>query len=168
MRICIIVAMAENRTIGRAGDLPWRISADLKQFKELTVGHPVIMGRNTFQSIGRPLADRTNIIITRNREFETDGVEITHSLDSALDLGRDIAIHNGVDDVMVAGGGAIYAIALAEANRVYMTEVHRAYDGDTVFPELDEDIWHVVARERHGPETPDGPAFSFVVIDKFD
>ena len=166
MRICIIVAMAENRTIGRAGDLPWRISADLKQFKELTVGHPVIMGRNTFQSIGRPLADRTNIIITRNREFETDGVEITHSLDSALDLGRDIAIHNGVDEVMVAGGGAIYAIALAEANRVYMTEVHRAYDGDTVFPELDEDIWHVVSRERHGPETPDGPAFSFVVIDK--
>ena len=167
MRICIIVAMAENRTIGRAGDLPWRISADLKQFKELTVGHPVIMGRNTFQSIGRPLADRTNIIITRNREFETDGVEITHSLDSALDLGRDIAIHNGVDDVMVAGGGAIYAIALAEANRVYMTEVHRAYDGDTVFPELDEDIWHVVSRERHGPETPGGPAFSFVVIDKY-
>ena len=166
MRICIIVAMAENRTIGRAGDLPWRISADLKQFKELTVGHPVIMGRNTFQSIGRPLADRTNIIITRNREFETDGVEITHSLDSALDLGRDIAIHNGVDDVMVAGGGAIYAIAMAEANRVYMTEVHRAYDGDTVFPELDEDIWNVVSRERHEPETPDGPAFSFVVIDK--
>ena len=166
MRICIVVAMAENRTIGRAGDLPWRISADLKQFKELTVGHPVIMGRNTFQSIGRPLADRTNIIITRNREFETDGAEITHSLDSALDLGRDIAIHNGVDDVMVAGGGAIYAIAMAEANRVYMTEVHRAYDGDTVFPELDEDIWHVVSRERHEPETPDEPAFSFVVIDK--
>ena len=166
MRICIVVAMAENRTIGRAGDLPWRISADLKQFKELTVGHPVIMGRNTFQSIGRPLADRTNIIITRNREFETDGVEITHSLDSALDLGRDIAIHNGVDDVMVAGGGAIYAIALAEANRVYMTEVHRAYDGDTVFPELDDNIWQVISRERHEPETHNGPAFSFLVIDK--
>ena len=166
MRICIVVAMAENRTIGRAGDLPWRISADLKQFKELTVGHPVIMGRNTFQSIGRPLADRTNIIITRNRGFETDGVEITHSLDSALDLGRDIAIHNGVDDVMVAGGGAIYAIAMAEANRVYMTEVHRAYDGDTVFPELDDNIWQVISRERHEPETHNGPAFSFLVIDK--
>ena len=167
MRICIVVAMAKNRTIGRASDLPWRISADFKQFKELTIGHPVIMGRCTFQSIGRPLADRTNIIITRNREFEADGIEITHSLNSALDLGRGIAIHNGVDNVMVAGGGAIYAIALAEANRVYMTKVHRAYDGDTVFPELDEDIWHVVSRKRHKPETPGGPAFSFFVIDKF-
>lgn len=166
MRISLIVAMAENHMIGKDEDLPWRISADLRHFKRQTTGHPVIMGRKTFQSIGGPLPDRDVIVITRDRVFEAEGVDVAHSLGAALDLGRQIATENGVEEVLVAGGAQIYALALGDAKRIYLTEVHREYEGDAVFPELAEGAWRETSREDHDPETPDGPAFSFVVLDK--
>jgi len=166
MRISLIVAMAENNMIGLNDDLPWRISADLRYFKQKTVGNPVIMGRKTFQSIGGPLPDRTTIVITRDRTFEAEGAEISYSLGAALDLGREIAIETGGVEVMVAGGAQIYALALGDAKRIYMTEVQRAYEGDAVFPELAEGAWKETSREDHQPEAPDGPAYSFVVLDK--
>ena len=146
MRISLIVAMAENHMIGRDEDLPWRISADLRYFKRQTIGHPVVMGRKTFQTIGGPLPDRTVIVITRDRVFEAEGAYVTHSLGAALDLGREIAAESGVDEVLVAGGAQIYALALGDAKRIYMTEIHRAYEGDAVFPEQAGVGEHHVAR----------------------
>lgn len=158
MRIVLVVAMADNRTIGRDGDLPWRISADLKHFKAVTIGHPVVMGRKTWDSLGRPLPGRRNIVITRNASFNAEGAERAASLDDALAMCAD------ADKVMVIGGGQIYADAIGRADVIELTEVHAAVDGDTVFPEIDPVIWTETARVRHEPETPGGPAFSFVTL----
>ena len=162
MRVSLVVAMAENRVVGRAGGLPWHISADLKRFKALTMGKPVIMGRKTFQSIGRPLPERTNIVITRDASYGEDGIRVAGGLDTAL----KIAAGEGAGEAMVIGGGEIYRMAMSLALRVYLTEVHIQVSGDTLFPVLDSGAWKEVGREDHDAEGTDAPAYSFVVLDR--
>ena len=159
MRISLIVAVAENGVIGRDGDLPWRIPADLKFFKETTTGHPIVMGRKTHQSIGRALPGRKNIVITRDPDFVGDDIAVVSDLDAAISSAGDAA------EVMVIGGAQIYELALPHADRIYLTEVHVAADGDTHFPAFDRDIWRETARVDH-PATGDTPAFSFVTLER--
>jgi len=165
-RLSLILAMAENRAIGLDGGMPWHISADLKYFKKLTMGAPVIMGRKTYQSIGKGLPGRTNIVITRDQAFETADVEVVHDFESALRKARAIALIEGGDEVFVIGGAEIYALALPHAERIYLTQIHAEFPGDAFFPEIDEGGWSEVSRQHHDPEKPDGPAFSFIVLER--
>lgn len=164
-RCCLIVAMASNRIIGRDGGMPWRLPADLRHFKKTTLGKPLIMGRKTFQSIGRPLPGRANIVITRDPGFEAEGIVVATDFDDAVRQARAIAQADGVDEIMIGGGGEIYARALPHAERIYLTEVDRVIDGDVVFPELDPAQWRECAREPH-PGEDEAPPYSFVVLDR--
>ncbi len=165
MRIALIVARADNGVIGRDNGLPWRISEDMKYFKATTMDKPLVMGRKTFESVGRPLPGRTTIVVTRDREFDAEGVKVAHDLDSAVRLAGDVARADGADEIMIAGGSEIYAQALSRADRIYLTEVHAAIDGDARFPDLDPATWRETAREDF-----DAPAggydYSFVVLDR--
>ncbi|MEX0694581.1 MAG: dihydrofolate reductase [Rhodospirillales bacterium] len=160
MQIVLVVAMSENRIIGRDGALPWKISADLKHFKKVTMGHPVLMGRKTWESLPFPLPGRKNIVITRNGDAVFEGADTVTSIEHALEICRD----DGAEKAMIIGGGQIYAEIIRDADVIELTEVHARIDGDTTFPEIDPDFWEESARERHPPETPDGPAFSFVTL----
>jgi dihydrofolate reductase len=154
--------MAENRCIGLDGDLPWHISTDLKRFKRVTMGHPMVMGRKTFQSIGKPLPGRPNIVVTRDREFHEKFVQVAFSMDQALRLATDHA----TGQVMVIGGAEIFAQALPRADRLDVCEVHAEVAGDTFFPDYDRTLWREVSRETHPPEREGGPSFSFFVYDR--
>jgi dihydrofolate reductase len=166
MRLSLIVAMAENRMIGLDGAMPWHISADLKYFKRVTMGAPVIMGRKTFQSIGRALPGRTNIVITRGHDFADEGIDVVHDLEAAIRKADAICLIEGREEVFVIGGAQIYELSLAAADRIYLTEIHAAPPGDTAFPELDPEAWKEVSRDAHPAESDNGPAFSFVILDK--
>ena len=170
MRISLIVAMAENRAIGLEGGMPWRISEDLKFFKAVTMGHPIIMGRKTYQSIGGALAGRTNIVITRNRDFEAANAEIAHDLDEALDQAMAVEELWGHDDatpeVFVIGGAEIYTQSLDRAGRIYMTEVRDTPPGDAFFPDFDKTAWRETDRQDRAQESDGGPAYSFVILDR--
>lgn len=163
--VALIVARAENGVIGLDGKLPWHISADLQFFKAQTVGKPIIMGRKTFQSIGKPLPRRTNIVVTRDEAWTAPGVVVAHDINTALALGYEEAHRTGVGEVMVIGGAEIYAQSLAHAGRIYLTEVHRKYDGDTKL-ELDLTGWNETRRAPHKNETPGEPDFSFVTLER--
>jgi dihydrofolate reductase len=141
--IVLIAAVGENDVIGSDGDMPWKLSTDLKRFKRLTLGHPVVMGRKTFESIGRPLPGRRNIVVTRDAGWAHEGVARAGSLDEAFALAGETA----GDAVMVIGGGTIYAAALPMADRLEITRVHAAPAGDTLFPKIDPQLWQQVARE---------------------
>ncbi|WP_176036893.1 dihydrofolate reductase [Brucella tritici] len=145
--VSIIVAAAENGVIGRDNDMPWRLSTDLKRFKALTLGKPVIMGRRTWESIGRPLPGRPNIVVTRDKEFRTEGASIVGSLEEAIALGQKLAFDLGLREVCIIGGGKIYAEALPLADRIHLTRVLAEIDGDTHFPEIDPQIWCVISQE---------------------
>jgi dihydrofolate reductase len=145
-RLSLIVAMARNRVIGRDGKLPWHLSADLKRFKALTMGHHIIMGRKTWESIGRPLPGRTSIVITRDPAYAAPGAHAVDSLSSALKMAR----HD--PEVFVIGGGEIYREALPLADRIYLTEVDAEFSGDTFFPALSPGKWHVSRREHSAAE----------------
>lgn len=160
--IVLVVAMAENRCIGRDGDLPWHISTDLKRFKAVTMGHPMVMGRKTFLSIGRALPGRPNIVVTRDRGFRADGIEVAHSLEDALAA----AAAHGTGRIMVIGGADIFDQTLARADRLDICHVHADVPGDTFFPEIDSSHWTETSRAYHDPEKPGGPAFSFVVYER--
>ena len=131
MTISIIVAMTADRVIGRDNTLPWRLPADLRRFKRLTLGHHLVVGRKTWESIGRPLPGRKMVVITRQRNFRADGVEVVHYVDDALAVARK----NGEDEVFIAGGEDIYRQTLARAHRLYLTRVHATLEGDAFFPE---------------------------------
>jgi dihydrofolate reductase len=147
MRITLVVAMARARVIGRDNGLPWHLSEDLKHFKALTLGKPVIMGRRTWESIGRALPGRTNIVISSNRALELpEGVVRAVSLDEALALGAGIAERGGVAECMVIGGAAVYREALGHATRIHLTEIDLEVEGDTWFPPLDPQEWIETAR----------------------
>lgn len=141
MRLSLIVAMGRNRVIGREGGLPWRISSDLAFFKQTTMGKPVVMGRKTFQSIGRPLPGRRNIVVSRDRSLAFEGVEMAADLPEALRMAEAAAERMGADEILVIGGAEIYAQALLLAERVYCTEVEAVPEGDAHFPALDPDHW---------------------------
>jgi dihydrofolate reductase len=161
VRLALIAAVARNGVIGRDGELPWRISADLKYFKSTTMGKPIIMGRRTFESIGRALPGRLNIVVSRNAGFTADGVEIAADLDQAL----QIAALQGGGEVMVIGGGEIYAAAMPRADRLYITEIHTDAEGDVLFPTFDRAQWRETSREDHAADGGT-PAFSFVTLDR--
>ncbi len=160
MKIAVISAMAENRVIGKENDLPWRLPADLRHFRRLTLGKPVIMGRRTYESLGRPLPDRTNIIVTGNRRYQAAGCTIVHSLEEAMGQAA------GAPEVMVIGGGSLYAEALPRAHRLYLTLVHRVFAGDVSFPEFDLSQWREVEREDHGPDERNPVAYSFITLER--
>ncbi len=166
MKVSLIVAMAENRVIGRNNNLPWYLPNDLKYFKQATMGKPIIMGRKTYDSIGKPLPGRPNIVITRNTEFSAEGVTVVNSLSDALDQAEDLAFINGAEEVMVIGGAQIYIEALNKADRLYLTEVHAEVEGDAHFPEFNQGDWQEQAREDFEAEGPNPYNYSFVVYDK--
>ena len=141
--ISIIVAVAEGGVIGGGGDLLWHISEDLRRFKQITSGHTVIMGRKTYDSIGRPLPKRRNIVITRNGEWSAEGCERAESLEQA------VAMCAGEEEVFIIGGGEIYRQSMAIADKLYLTQVNKPYEGDTYFPEIRPEEWQEVARESY-------------------
>lgn len=163
VEIQIVVAVAENGVIGREGGMPWRLSTDLKRFKAITMGRPVIMGRKTFRSIGKALPGRSNIVVTRDTTFSADGVQVANSVESALSLGQTIARSQGADAVCVIGGGEIYRQAFESADRIFLTHVECAPDGDTRFPALDPSHWHKEREERVPAGPKDGAATRFAV-----
>ena len=162
----MIVAMAQNRVIGRNNKLPWYLPNDLKYFKQVTMGLPIVMGRKTYESIGKPLPGRTNIVVTRNESWSMDGVKVVHSLEQAFELAASIAEIDGRDEVMIIGGDQIYQSALTLVDRIYLTEVHAEVEGDAYFPEFDRDQWSVVGCEDFVAEDPNPYDYSFVVLDR--
>ncbi|HEX8980103.1 MAG TPA: dihydrofolate reductase [Parasulfuritortus sp.] len=156
--LSIIVAMARNRVIGVDNKLPWHIPGDLKYFKGLTMGHHIIMGRKTYESIGRPLPGRTTVIVSRDPGYAQDGCLIAHSLDEAIQLAE------GDDQVFFVGGSSLYEQALPRVGRLYITEIQADYDGDAHFPEFDRAIWREVSRDRRHSE--DGLEFDYVVYER--
>lgn len=155
MSLSMIVAMAHDRVIGVDNSLPWHLPADLKYFKAVTMGKPIVMGRKTFESIGRPLPGRQNIVITRNPDWSADGVTVVNSVEAA------VRSADGADEVMIIGGEQIYRAALPQADRLYVTEVGLEVAGDAWFPEIDPAHWHEVGREPHVAEG-DLPGYAFV------
>lgn len=164
MTLSLVVAMAANRVIGIANGMPWRLPGEQKHFKAVTMGKPMIMGRKTYESIGRPLPGRANIVVTRTGDVDDEGITVTHDFHEAVKLARAIAAGNETDEIMVIGGGDIYEQALPLAHRIYLTEIHADFDGDTFFPPLN-DHWREVSRTPGMP--PEGcPAYDFVVLER--
>jgi dihydrofolate reductase len=162
MEIVFVVAVAENGVIGAGGAMPWRLKSDLARFKALTIGRPVVMGRKTFASIGRPLPGRTNIVITRDADFRADGVVVTRSLTDAKAIATGDALRRFATEIAVIGGAEIYAQWMASADRLEVTEVHAAPDGDTRLPAIDPAEWEEIARERRPAGPQDSVDFSYV------
>lgn len=165
--LAMIVAMARNRAIGRENTLPWRISGDLQFFKRTTLGKPVVMGRKTFQSIGRPLPGRENIIITRNPDWRAPGVVVATSLEQALLLAQQAAVRDGAEEIMVIGGAEIYRQAMPLARRLYITEVDAEVEGDAFFPVLD-DHWQESGRDCYPASDKDEYNYCIVQYDRFN
>ncbi len=162
MKLSIIVAVAENGVIGHNNQLIWHLPEDLKMFKRLTSGHPIIMGRKTFESIGKPLPNRTSIIITKNPEFQIEGCITVHSLEEAIEAANEIE----ENEAFIIGGAEIYRLALPFADTIYLTEVHHAFEGDTFFPAIDKDIWEEVNRTDHDIDEKHLYKYSFVKLKK--
>ena len=160
MRLSAIVAMATNRCIGRDNTLPWRLPADLKRFKQLTLGHTLIMGRKTYESIGRPLPGRTMVVVTRQKDYAPEGVKVVHSVDEALALAR------GDSEVFIAGGAELYAQTMDRVERLYLTRIERAFPGDTYFPEVDLSGWRLIEGEHHAPESATDLPYSFLTYER--
>ncbi|MEH6515492.1 MAG: dihydrofolate reductase [Halioglobus sp.] len=168
INLALIVAVAENGVIGRDNGLPWHLPDDLKYFKRVTMGKPILMGRKTFESIGRPLPGRTNIVISANPDYQANGVRVVSSLEEALALAEDIATIDGAEELMVIGGARIYAAALPRASRLYLTEVHAEVAGDAYLPPLDLQFWQEVSREYHPGALPEQYAHSFVIYERLE
>jgi dihydrofolate reductase len=154
--LSLIVAMDENRLIGNANQLPWYLPADLAFFKRTTMGKPIIMGRKTFESIGKPLPGRRNIVITRNPDFSADGCDVVSDIDTAL------ARCAGADELMLIGGASLYGQLIAQTSSMYITRVHHAFSGDTWFPEFDPRDWKVVDQQDFDADDINQYAYSFV------
>ena len=150
IKIAMIAAVGSNGVIGAGNAMPWRLPSDFAHFKRTTMGKPLIMGRKTFESIGKALPGRINIVVTRQKGYQPDGVLVIDSLDAAIDHARTIAEAEGVDEVFIGGGGELYREAMPLADRLYITEVDLAPQGDTVFPAIDHGVWVVVDE----PEVP--------------
>jgi dihydrofolate reductase len=166
MKISLIVAAAENGIIGRDGAMPWSMPSDLRYFRRITLGKPVIMGRKTFQSIGKPLPKRHNIVISRSAEFLPHDVEVATNLDAAIESARRAAAALGVDEIMIIGGGQVYAATLAIADRVYLTRIQARPEGDATFPALDLGIWQIVAQSTLKPDQDDDFAAETLVFER--
>ena len=168
IQLAVIVAAAENGVIGRDNALPWHLPEDLRYFKKVTLGKPIVMGRKTFESIGRALPGRTNIVITRNPDFQAEEVRVVASFDDALRLARDIAASDGVEELVVIGGAEIYKAAMPRADRLYITEIHAQVEGDAILPHIDWKCWREVGRERFAAQDPNPYDYSFVVYERLN
>jgi dihydrofolate reductase len=160
--IVLVVAVAENGVIGRDNAMPWRIKSDLQYFRSVTIGRPVVMGRKTFQSIGKPLPRRTNIVVSRDPSFAAAGVVAATDLTSALQAARGDALRRNADSIAVIGGTEIFRQMLPFANRLLVTEVHAKPEGDTYLPEMDPTLWCETERRRQPKGPDDDYGFSFV------
>jgi dihydrofolate reductase len=165
MHLVLVAAIAENGVIGRGNALPWRLKSDMAHFRAATMGKPVIMGRKTYLSIGKPLPGRTTIVVSRDRGFAAPGIVVAVNWDAALAAARGDALRRETDAIIVAGGAEIYALALPQASRLDITRVHKHVDGDTRFPTIDADDWREIAREEHEAAAGDDAAFAFVVYE---
>lgn len=155
-----IAAMSENRVIGIENQLPWHLPADLKHFKTLTTGHPILMGRKTYESIGRPLPNRTNIIITRNADFTAPGCVVVTSIEDAITR----AAEENAQEIFIIGGAEVYKQLLPHVQRIYLTIVHEQFAGDAFFPELDLKEWKEVERETHAADENNAYSYSFITL----
>lgn len=164
--LAVVVAVADNGVIGRDNRLLWRLRTDMRRFREKTLGRPMIMGRKTFQSIGKPLPGRETVVLTRDPAFAAEGAHVARTWEEAVILGRSLAAAMGADAVAVAGGAEIYALALPEAERIFLTLVHAEPEGDAVFPAFDRSQFRETGREDH-PEGPDDEhAFTFIDLER--
>ncbi|MGB1090534.1 MAG: dihydrofolate reductase [Oceanobacter sp.] len=166
MKLALIVAMASNRVIGVNNELPWHLPNDLKYFKEQTMGKPLVMGRKTFDSIGRPLPGRPNIVVTRSADFQPEGVIVTSCLEDAVQTGTRLAVQDGVDEVMVIGGANIYGQVISLVERMYLTEVDAKIEGDAHFPLFDRDDWREIERISYPACDKNPYPYAFVVYDR--
>ncbi len=165
-RVILVVAVADNGVIGQGGKLPWRLKSDLQHFRKATIGKPVLMGRTTYLSIGKPLVGRTNIVVSRDRNFAAPGIVVAPGLDEALAVARADALRRGADAIAVIGGADIYAQTLPLADRLIVTHVHMSPPGDTKLPPIDAAVWHAVERSEHAPGPEDAAAFTLVVYER--
>ncbi|WP_086933932.1 dihydrofolate reductase [Agarilytica rhodophyticola] len=166
VKLSIVVAMAQNRTIGKENGLPWRLSEDLKYFKKITMGHPIIMGRKTFESIGRPLPGRTNIVVTRQDNWSYDGVKVVHDIDAAISIANQIALLDNKEEIMLIGGAELYKQSINICTRLYLTEVHAEVEGDAFFPLFDPEHWQEISRDKYEAQGGNPYDYSFVVFDR--
>ncbi len=160
MKIALIVAMGENQVIGVENRMPWHLSADLKRFRRITMGKPIVMGRKTHESIGRPLPGRENIVLTRDLAYRADGCTVVHSRDEAATVAGE------VPELMVIGGAALYQEFLPEASRLYLTLIHQIFDGDTFFPAINWPEWRELARQPIEQDEQTGLSYSFVDLER--
>lgn len=160
MRVSLIVARSLNGIIGRDGDLPWHLSADLRRFKKLTMGHHMVMGRKTFESIGRLLPGRKTVVVTRSNDFDGQGALVANSLEQALQMAA------ADDEIFVVGGGEVYRQAIPLADRIYMTVVQTEVEGDTSFPELNRDQWQVVEQQHYAADEKNDYDHHFFIYDR--
>lgn len=164
--LAIVVAVAENGVIGKGNALPWRLPGDLRYFKELTMGHPIIMGRKTYDSIGRPLPGRVNIVVTGNTAWRAEGALVAPDLEQAIELARKNAVALGVKRAMLVGGATLYSQALPQCGRLYITEVHAEVGGNVYFPPFDRALWREVSRRRCEADGANAHAHSFTVLER--
>lgn len=160
MRISAIFAMSENRVIGKDNQLPWHLPADLRHFKTLTMGKPILLGRKTYESIGHPLPGRCNLVMTRDTQFQAPGCVIVHSLETAL-LAASYS-----DEIMVIGGAVLYQHLLPRTQRLYMTIIHQEFEGDTYFPPLDMSEWEEVSCLNYNADEENRYSYSFIILDR--
>jgi dihydrofolate reductase len=166
VRIVFVVAAASNGVIGQDGQLPWRLPSDLKRFRALTLGKPVIMGRKTYESIGKPLAGRDNIVLSRQPAFHAAGVTVVTDIDAAIDLGRRLAADHGVDEVAVIGGAEVFRAALPQTDRIYLTLVEAAPAGETRLAPFDPETWQETARAPMAKGPGDQYGADFIVLER--
>jgi dihydrofolate reductase len=166
IKLALVVARGANNVIGVDGDLPWKLSSDLKRFKEITLGKPVIMGRKTWASIGRPLPGRPNLVVTRDANFKAAGAHVFSTLEVAIEAGKAMAQTSGALEVCIIGGGELYTQTIAQADRLYLTEVDAKPEGDAMFPAFDEVAWREMARQDCEAGPKDDHAFTLRVLER--
>lgn len=164
LKLSMIAAMGKNRVIGKDNDMPWHLPADLQHFKKTTLGSPIIMGRKTYDSIGRPLPGRLNIILSRNTRLEIEGCSVVNSLEDAIDL----AEKTDASEIFITGGAHLYDKFLENADRLYLTLIDEKFDGDTYFPDYTQFNWKEAAKENHKADDKNPHAYSFVTLDRID
>jgi dihydrofolate reductase len=162
--ISLIAAVADNGVIGKENDLPWHLPTDFRYFKSRTIGKPCLMARKTYESLGGALKKRTNIVLTRNHAFEAPDAVVVHSIDDGLKVAAE-SLGDG-NEIMILGGASLYEEMIARADRLYITEVHHSFEGDTTFPDIDEGEWTEVSREDHEADEKNQYPFSFVVYER--
>ena len=166
MKLAVICAMSENRIIGRSNELPWHLPGDLKYFKQTTLGSPIIMGRKTWESIGRPLPGRSNIVVSRNNQLTIEQAQTADSLTGAIKLAREIAVPDNVSEVFVIGGAKLYKEAFPLADRLYLTRVHAEVEGDTYLEGFKEKDWIEISRETFNAADHEGHNYSICILEK--